>query len=157
MATLTALTSLNGNEGLGALYDNSDLEDWEASYGGVGGSGAGWESLSDQDLAGFPAGDGSGNGWEEGGNPSDSELEEYFLTGSSTFGDGASVSLGAAYGGGELGDENLVFQYVFDGQIRTAPVTYVTTGSIATVPEPTCVNLAILCFGLLGGFRLRNR
>lgn len=38
-----------------------------------------WNSLQDQDLPSFPAGDGTGNGWEEGGFSSDSLLGEVVL------------------------------------------------------------------------------
>lgn len=158
---------LNGNvngidflawqRGAGTTYDSSDLADWETNYGAAGSAGSGWDSLADQDLVGFPAGDGSGNGWEEGDNPSPSELEEYYLTGSSTITDGASVSLGSAYGGGELGDENVVFQYLSDGQLRTAAVSYVTSGSISVVPEPACLTLAVFCASLFGGLRYRRQ
>lgn len=38
-----------------------------------------WNSLQNQDLAGFPAGDGTGNGWEEGGFSSSKLLGEAVL------------------------------------------------------------------------------
>ncbi|MEM7313334.1 MAG: PEP-CTERM sorting domain-containing protein, partial [Planctomycetota bacterium] len=57
----------------------------------------GWNSLQDQDLPGFPAGNGSGNGWEEAGGSDDAELGEVYLTGFSTLAAGESISIGNAY------------------------------------------------------------
>jgi hypothetical protein len=68
-----------------------------------------WTSLQDQNLAGFPAGDGSGNGWEEAGGGGNNALGESFLTGSSTVTNGASISLGPAFGIG--GAQDLDFSY----------------------------------------------
>ena len=69
-------------------------------------SASGWNSLEDQDLASFPAGDGSGNGWEEGSNPSSSELAEYFLVGSSTVAASSSVAIGEIFSSQAAGDYN---------------------------------------------------
>ncbi len=65
---------------------------------------SGWASLQDQNLPGFPAGNGSGNGWEEGGNNSTTQLLESFLLGSSTLSAGESVSLGNAFQVGGTAD-----------------------------------------------------
>jgi hypothetical protein len=68
-----------------------------------------WTSLQDQNLAGFPAGNGSGNGWEESGGSSASVLSESFLIGNSAVANNASVSLGPAFN--TAGAHDLVFQY----------------------------------------------
>jgi hypothetical protein len=69
----------------------------------------GWSSLQDQNLAGFPAGNGSGNGWEEGGVTNAKVLSETFLTGDSLVSNGASIGLGSAFNVG--GAHDLVFRY----------------------------------------------
>ncbi len=87
---------------------------------------AGWNSLQDQDLAGFGAGNGSGNGWEEGANSSDTGLVEASLTTSSTLGAGDSVSLGSAFD--TAGSQDLVFTYRDpSGLLTTGIVNYVST------------------------------
>jgi len=68
-----------------------------------------WTSLQDQNLAGFPAGNGSGNGWEEAGGSAAGVLSESFLTGSSSVGAAATVNLGAAFNA--AGAQDLVFRY----------------------------------------------
>jgi hypothetical protein len=68
-----------------------------------------WTSLQDQNLAGFPAGNGSGNGWEEAGASAAGVLSESFLTGSSSVGAAATVNLGAAFNA--AGAQDLVFRY----------------------------------------------
>jgi hypothetical protein len=68
-----------------------------------------WTSLQDQNLAGFPAGNGSGNGWEEAGASAAGVLSESFLTGSSSVGAAATVNLGAAFN--TVGAQDLVFRY----------------------------------------------
>lgn len=66
----------------------ADLAAWKANFGDTGSAG-GWSSLADQHPAGFPAGNGSGNGWEEGASPSSTQLAEYYLTGQSDVVSGA--------------------------------------------------------------------
>jgi len=70
-----------------------------------------WTSLQDQNLAGFPAGNGSGNGWEEAGGIAVGVLSESYLTGSSSVGAAATVNLGAAFN--TAGAQDLVFRYAF--------------------------------------------
>ncbi|MBL9162361.1 MAG: hypothetical protein JNL18_06510 [Planctomycetaceae bacterium] len=70
---------------------------------------ASWTSLQDQNLASFPAGNGSGNGWEEAGGVAAGVLSESFLTGSSSVAAAASVSLGAAFDTAKAQD--VVFRY----------------------------------------------
>jgi hypothetical protein len=71
-----------------------------------------WSSLQDQDLAGFPAGDGTGNGWEEAGGIGAGVLAESYLTGHSKLDGLAEISLGNLYTPADPND--LVFSY---GQI----------------------------------------
>ena len=54
-----------------------------------------WNSLQDQNSAGFPAGNGSGNGWEEAGGVSTSVLVESYLTGNSAVGSRCDEGLGS--------------------------------------------------------------
>jgi hypothetical protein len=68
-----------------------------------------WNSLQDQNLPGFPAGNGSGNGWEQFGGASASVLGESTLSGASRVSNNATVSLGPAYNAG--GARDLVFRY----------------------------------------------
>jgi len=68
-----------------------------------------WNSLQEQNLAGFPAGNGSGNGWEEAGGSTSTAIGESYLTGDSAVGSGANVGLGAAFNVG--GSQDLVFKY----------------------------------------------
>ena len=86
-----------------------------------------WNSLQDQNLAAFPAGNGTGNGWEEAGGSSDTELGEAFLTGDSTFTTAqADISLGNIYD--EFSEaEDLVFTYrdVAAGAFIPGEVNYI--------------------------------
>jgi hypothetical protein len=68
-----------------------------------------WTSLQDQNLAGFPAGNGQGNGWEEGGVTNNKVVSENFLLGNSLVANGGSIPLGALYNVG--GAHDLVFRY----------------------------------------------
>jgi hypothetical protein len=77
-----------------------------------------WSSLQDQNAAGFPAGNGSGNGWEEGGGGGNLALSESYLTGNSVVNPNASVGLGAAFT--TSGAQDLVFRY---GSVGAQPLT----------------------------------
>jgi hypothetical protein len=68
-----------------------------------------WNSLQEQNLGGFPAGNGTGNGWEEFGGKNSNIVGESYLTGSSAVVNNGAVSLGPAYRLGFAHD--LVFQY----------------------------------------------
>jgi hypothetical protein len=68
-----------------------------------------WNSLQEQNLAGFPAGNGTGNGWEQAGGSNSTVVSESYLTGSSAVGNSATVGLGAAYSVG--GTHDIVFKY----------------------------------------------
>ena len=69
----------------------------------------GWTSIQDQTVAGFPAGNGTGNGWEEAGGSSSSVLSESYLTGNSAFTNSLNVNLGAGFNVG--GAQTLEFNY----------------------------------------------
>ncbi|QDU58705.1 PEP-CTERM sorting domain-containing protein [Aeoliella mucimassa] len=88
-----------------------------------------WNSLQDQNLASFPAGDGSGNGWEEAGGSNNSELGEFFLTGDSTLAGGEQVSLGSVFNQSS-GLEDIMLRYrdTSSGLFVDVPATYVTGG-----------------------------
>ena len=118
---------------------------WKSNFGESGTTMAGWDSLQAQDLAGFPSGSGSGDGWEEGGNPSATELAEYYLLGESMVGS-SSISLGNAYGAGADGTEDLQFTYFASGEIYHGLVTYVSgvSTTMTAVPEPTSAGLLAL-------------
>jgi hypothetical protein len=76
-----------------------------------------WNSLQEQNRPGFPAGNGSGNGWEQFGGASAIAIGESHLTGNSAVANNASINLGAAFNAG--GAHDLVFRY---GEIAsTAP------------------------------------
>jgi len=75
-----------------------------------------WNSLQEQNLAGFPAGNGSGNGWEQAGGSSSSIVSESYLLGSSSLANEAALNLGAAFTIG--GAQNLAFRY---GALASAP------------------------------------
>lgn len=68
-----------------------------------------WSSLQDQNQAGFPAGNGSGNGWEEAGGSNSSTLSESYLLGNSNLASNANINLGGAFNVG--GAQNLAFKY----------------------------------------------
>ena len=71
----------------------------------------GWNSLEDQNLAAFPAGDGTGNGWEEGGLSDSDTLGEAYLLGNSSLAFGESVYLGEAVIDNVTQSENISFSY----------------------------------------------
>lgn len=76
-----------------------------------------WNSFQEQNLAGFPAGNGSGNGWEQFGGSTSNVIGESYLTGNSAVSNNAAISLGAAFNVG--GTHNLVFSY---GALSSASV-----------------------------------
>ena len=137
--------------------DAADLADWKANFGASGPGTGGWSSIADQHPAGFPAGNGSGNGWEEGANPSETELEEYYLTGQSSVVAGANLSLGQAYGGGAAGMQDLQFVYRSNGEMKIGTVSYVGGGAIAAVPEPGCCWLVAIGATAIACHRRRVR
>jgi hypothetical protein len=70
---------------------------------------ANWSSLQDQNLPGFPAGNGSGSGWEEGGGGGNFGLSESNLVGNSLVANGANIGLGPAFN--TAGAHDLAFSY----------------------------------------------
>jgi hypothetical protein len=68
-----------------------------------------WSSFQEQNLAGFPAGNGSGNGWEQFGGSGARVIGESYLRGNSTVQNNASIGLGTAFN--IAGTRDLVFQY----------------------------------------------
>jgi hypothetical protein len=109
------------------------------NWWGAGAQGAknGGQSIHDQTIAGFPSGNGTGNGWEEGPGSSNNEITEWFLgaapqagQGSSTLAGGASITMNGVFQVG--GTRDLTFDYrtvgaVFRGEVQyiggPAPVT----------------------------------
>jgi hypothetical protein len=89
--------------------DPVHLDYYSISSAGSALNKASWTSLQDQNLAGFPAGNGTGNGWEEAGVTNAKVLGESFLTGNSLVANGAAVPLGGAFNVG--GAHDLVFRY----------------------------------------------
>lgn len=79
-----------------------------------------WNSLQEQNLAGFPAGNGSGNGWEQAGGSSSSTVSESYLLGNSALANNTNVNLGAAFNVG--GAQNLAFKYGALSSAVTNPV-----------------------------------
>lgn len=99
---------------------------------------SGWNSLDDQNIAaadgldeGTVAGDSKGEGWDESGAVSSSQLVELFLgTAGSTLAPGQAYNLGAAFntsvfGVGNNGDLQMTFGVVGGVQL-SAEVTYLT-------------------------------
>jgi hypothetical protein len=125
---------------------------WKANFGKGGSLDAtDWESLQEQNRAGFPAGNGTGNGWEQAGGSDGDLLSETYLTGNSLVAHNASISLGDAFNVGS--PQNLEFwygvvpdngagQFVGPGGLVRGFVRYVSgPGAGAAVPEPSSVLL----------------
>jgi hypothetical protein len=68
-----------------------------------------WLSLQDQNLAGFPAGNGSGNGWEENAGATTGRIGEANLAAYSPVANGGNVPIGGAFN--PAGAHDLVFTY----------------------------------------------
>jgi hypothetical protein len=149
------------NDPIGGTIDSDQYNQWAANFG-ESGAGAldpiGWNSLEEQDLAGFPAGNGTGNGWEEAGGSSGTVLSESYLLGNSLVAHTAEINLGAAFNVGSA--QNLEFRYsvvsggMGPGELVQGFVRYITPegGGAGAVPEPSSVllvgmGLATLAFG----------
>jgi hypothetical protein len=160
------------NDPTPGMVDTSDYNVWRGNFGGGGGSldASAWNSLQEQNRPGFPAGNGTGNGWEEADSSNAAILSELFLTGNSVVGNGANVPLGAAFNVGS--PQNLVFRYgvvpddgaggfTGPGVLTRGFVRYVTAGSTAAVPEAASfilvgVGLITIAAGNGRTFRRRN-
>ena len=105
--TTTGVATMKNNTGAPIPIDYYEI--MSANGDGDSLDPTGWNSLEDQDLAGFPAGNGSGNGWEEAGGADSDTLSESYLTGNSAVPDQASISLGALFDTGD--PQDLTFRY----------------------------------------------
>jgi hypothetical protein len=94
-----------------------NIDYYEIKSAGGALNSATWSSLQDQNQAGFPAGNGTGNGWEEAGGISSNVVSESYLTGNSGLTNNAIVGLGAAYRTGFTHD--ITFRY--GALLNTAP------------------------------------
>ncbi|MCA9240809.1 MAG: hypothetical protein KDA37_11440, partial [Planctomycetales bacterium] len=119
--TTTGVVSIAG----GDLANSLDYYEITSSGGLVQGNFTGLAGAS-----GFPAGNGTGNGWELGGRQTSSLLNETYLQDSSTISASASaVSLGAVYNTG-LDTRDLRFNYDLpDGTTIAGYVEYTTGGT----------------------------
>ncbi|QDU56671.1 PEP-CTERM sorting domain-containing protein [Aeoliella mucimassa] len=146
-------TDISGSE-IGIAQYNT----WKSNFGES--TTSAWESIASQNLAGFPVGDGSGNGWEEGAVPGSIHVAEYYLEGESTIAvDASPISLGDLYGGGVAGPEDLLFEYVIsDGSVVQGWVNYATepnslVGTNNAVPEPSTLLVASIMGIIVVGVR----
>jgi len=108
--TSTFLVSLGNEDTLSVDVDFYEIRSHTGSL-----VPANWLSLHDQNLPGFPAGDGSGNGWEEFGVPNSNLLAEGFIFGDSTFAPETLIQMGLAFDP-TIPDPSILFRYaVADG------------------------------------------
>ena len=143
LAMLPTLT-LEVHSGTGRVFiKNESEQDFNASYYEIssadieqdGGSlnVGNWVSLQDQNLPGFPAGNGNGLGWEEGGGSNDKMLGEGFLgavgQGASLFASGMTpINLGTLFD--TTASQDLSFTYqLLSGEFIAGEVVYIS-GSI---------------------------
>ncbi|MCC7473808.1 MAG: hypothetical protein IT425_00310 [Pirellulales bacterium] len=121
----------------GAAYD---LDYYEITSTGQSLNLGGWSSLDlqNQDAVdgtdlGTVAGDSPLEGWDQGGSSNSSALVELFLTGSSSLGSQASLSLGTAYDT-TTDAQDLIFQYSLAGSnlLQLGVVKYV--GGLGGLP-----------------------
>jgi hypothetical protein len=143
----------------------ADYTVWRTNFGDAPDSlnATAWNSLQDQNRPGFPSGNGSGNGWEQGGGSGPAVLSESYLTGNSVVANGVNIFLGAAFNVGS--PQNLEFRYVVvpeDGspsELIRGFVRYVTAGAgtASSVPEPSSVLIVGIGMAALAGGRMSNR
>jgi len=86
-----------------------DIDYYEITSAGSSLNATAWNSFQEQNLAGFPAGNGSGNGWEHFGTTNSTVVGESYLTGNSAVANSPPIGLGAAFRTGF--PQDLVFQY----------------------------------------------
>ncbi|MBN1854206.1 MAG: PEP-CTERM sorting domain-containing protein [Pirellulales bacterium] len=136
---LTLTLEVNTTTGAMVLRNDSgkamDINAYEILSAGGALNSDGWISLQDQNLVDFPAGNGTGNGWEESGTPNAGFLGETYLLGDSTFADTLSIDLGSAYNPFVFGlgnDGDLVMNVRrADGLLIEANIEYITGGGNA--------------------------
>jgi hypothetical protein len=158
------------NDPTPGTVDANDYNVWRTNFDNSAGSlnPTAWNSLQEQNLPGFPAGNDTGNGWEEADSSSASVLSELYLTGNSNVANATMISLGAAFNVGS--PQNLVFRYgvvpdngaggfTGPGHLTQGFVRYVTSGIGAAVPEASSV--LFVGIGLMsiaaGGGRICSR
>jgi PEP-CTERM motif len=78
-----------------------------------------WNSLQEQNIPGFPAGNGTGNGWEQFGGSSSAVIGESYLTGDSRVSNATSIGLGAAFKPGAAHDLEFLYGVVPAGPAVT--------------------------------------
>jgi hypothetical protein len=151
----------------------ADYGVWRANFGSSGNAlnTSSWTSLQDQNLAGFPAGNGTGNGWEEDGGSRGSVLSESYLTGNSAVISGSTVTLGAAFNVGSphnlefrysVVPDNGLGQFTGPGTLVRGFVRYVTlgAGTSTSIPEPASVifvGIGLVTLGVGGRTTARTR
>jgi hypothetical protein len=122
--TANGQTSIKNQSG-----DPVDIDYYEIESASNALNATAWNSLQEQNLPGFPAGNGSGNGWEQFGGSNSGVLGESFLTGTSRVSDSTSISLGAAFNVG--GTRDLVFRYgIQAGQVTSPSGDYNNNGVV---------------------------
>jgi hypothetical protein len=141
------------NDSTPGMVTAADYDVWKANFGrGNALDPADWDRLQEPAMnpAGFPAGDGTGNGWEQSPGSDANRLSESYLGGNSLLADGGSIPLGAAFNPGS--PLNLEFRYgvvpdngmgsfVGPGALVKGFVRYVTSVTGTAVPEPSSVLL----------------
>jgi hypothetical protein len=151
----------------------ADYDVWRANFGKsvTTLNTSSWTSLQDQNLAGFPAGNGTGNGWEEDGGSRGSVLSESYLTGNSAVISGSTVTLGAAFNVGSphnlefrysVVPDNGLGQFTGPGTLVRGFVRYVTlgAGTSTSIPEPASVifvGIGLVTLGVGGRTTARTR
>lgn len=114
--TTNGLVSIKNQTGAAIRMDYYDI-----SSAGSALNLGGWMSLQEQNQAGFPPGNGSGNGWEQAGSASAKAIGEGYLTGKSTLNNGQTLPLGNAFNIG--GAHDLVFRYTVEPPQELSPVS----------------------------------
>jgi hypothetical protein len=112
-ANILLFLEVNTNTGQATLKNQTgapvNIDYYEVSSATGALNSTAWNSFQEQNLGGFPAGNGSGNGWEQFGGSSSSVIGESYLTGNSAVANNSATNLGAAFNVG--GAHNLVFKY----------------------------------------------
>jgi hypothetical protein len=99
--------------------DSFDLDYYKVTSAGSALNATSWNSLQEQNLPGFPAGNGTGNGWEQFGGSSSRVIGESYLTGDSRVANATSVGLGAAFNPGGAHDLEFLYGVVPAGPVLT--------------------------------------